>query len=85
MEKTLIVKNIRNLIKSANLTQREFCKQAEINYALFTQYLSISSRNIPIEWILKISQVLNVSTDEILSVSNSNDTKQTSKQSSNRK
>ena len=78
MEKKQIVKNIRNIIKSANLTQREFCDKADINYALFTQYLSIPSRNIPLDWILKISKVLNISTDKILSVSSGNDTKQSS-------
>lgn len=78
MEKENLTKNIRQAIKNSNLTQRELCEQADINYDLFTQYLGVRKRNIPSDWIRRIALSLNVTTDSLygISLTIDNDTKQ---------
>lgn len=69
MEKEILVKNIRLIIKDSGMTQEEVCEKANINYSLFSQYLSVKSRRIPSDWIRSIAVVTDVSTDFIFGLS----------------
>ena len=59
-------KVIEKFCKEKNITLREFCKLAEINFCIFRAHLNDEFSGIPLSYAIKISKTIGITIDEIL-------------------